>query len=124
VTNTTIIGAFDRDAFLDATGTNLDLIDELTAIFSEQAEQLLRRMHEAVAAGDAQTLRYAAHTLKGSAASFHAPPLYAAARNLEEIGSRADLSGADTATLRVESEARQLEAELRRWREALRRKPG
>ena len=48
-------------------------------------------MRRAIAAGDGQALRDAAHTLKGAAANFAAAPVIEAARQLELQGRNGDL---------------------------------
>ena len=73
---------------------------------------LAKRLRAAMAAGNANALRLAAHTLKGSLHYFGEGPAYAQVRQLEEMGRNGMLGGAEAALEEVESELGRIIAEL------------
>jgi histidine phosphotransfer protein HptB len=78
------------DATIDlATFTELkesagaDFMEELVQTFLEEAPAMLKELRESLAAGDADTFRRAAHSLKSNGMTFGAVALGAMARDLE-----------------------------------------
>ena len=67
-----------------------ELIDELL----DDAPRQLEALREAVAAGDAETARRAAHTLKGNARTFGATALSELALDAESAAASGDLEAA------------------------------
>ncbi len=63
-----------------------DFIGELIATFLEDSPQLIAQLRAALQAGDAETFRRAAHSLKSNAATFGASDLSALAKELEMLG--------------------------------------
>jgi HPt (histidine-containing phosphotransfer) domain-containing protein len=63
-----------------------DFLPELIATFLDDAPQLIRQLHDALDANDAESFRRAAHSLKSNAATFGALELSGLARELEMIG--------------------------------------
>ncbi len=72
-----------------------DFVAELVGTFFEEAPQMLAEMRSALAAGDAERFRRAAHSLKTNAHTFGAMALGAQARALELGGMPADAGGID-----------------------------
>ena len=72
-----------------------DFVVELVATFFEEAPQMIADLRGALAAGDAERFRRAAHSLKTNAHTFGATALGAQARELELGGLPADASGID-----------------------------
>jgi len=70
-----------------------EFVDELLATFLDETPPLLNRMHEALAAQQADTFRRAAHSLKSNAITFGALALGASARELELKGLEQVLAG-------------------------------
>jgi len=68
---------------------------EIVSLFLSTCPDLLSAVEDAVSRKDASALRRAAHTLKGSIASFGAKSVVAQAQTLEMIGSSGNLSGAE-----------------------------
>jgi histidine phosphotransfer protein HptB len=64
---------------------------ELTATFMEEAPTMLTELRSAQAAGDADTFRRAAHSLKSNSMTFGATRLAAMARALEQGGLISDM---------------------------------
>ncbi|HEY2254511.1 MAG TPA: Hpt domain-containing protein [Variovorax sp.] len=72
-----------------------DFVKELVQTFLEEAPLMLQELREALAAGDADAFRRAAHSLKSNSLTFGAPALAAKARQLELGGlAAAQSSGA------------------------------
>lgn len=77
---------FDRAAVLDNLGGDESLLAEIGGIFIAEWPGNLARLRAALAAGDAEGLRRAAHSVKGSVANFSADHAVQAARELEYAG--------------------------------------
>ncbi|QIN77575.1 response regulator [Rubrobacter marinus] len=71
-----------------------DILAELVELFVEDAEPRLAALREAVAAGDAEGIERAAHTLKGSAGNMGARRMSEIASRLQDVGTSGDLSKA------------------------------
>jgi two-component system, sensor histidine kinase and response regulator len=102
---------FQPESFLRATGDK-GLARELLAIFSEDAESLLRAASEALAAGDAPALHAAAHALKGMIGSYAAPRALAAVQVLSDRARRGHMAAASAAFARARRAIRRLEKAL------------
>jgi histidine phosphotransfer protein HptB len=70
-----------------------DFIGELIDAYFEEAPQLIGQIEQALASGNAEVFRRAAHSLKSSSASFGALQFSARARELELIGKEGNLAG-------------------------------
>jgi CheY-like chemotaxis protein len=68
------------------------LVDIAVTSALEEIPRLLAAIVEAITRGDADALRLAAHTLKGSVRYFGATPAFDLAVQLEQIGKDGDLS--------------------------------
>src|SRR6478672_3946669 len=79
-----------------------DILGELIDLFAADSPGLISTMHTAIAAGDASTLRRAAHTLKGSSANLGATALSAICKTLEDLAKAESLSGADDLVTQIE----------------------
>jgi PAS domain S-box-containing protein len=76
---------------------DVELLQELVALFLEDLPDLLTNLREAVTAGDAGAIERAAHKLKGSVGNFAAQPAFDAALRLEKIGRVGELTEAESA---------------------------
>jgi CheY-like chemotaxis protein len=83
--------AFDERFVRARLGDNARLFAKLVRLFLEDYPARMRAMRRAIAAGDGEALREAAHALKGAAANFAAAPVVEAARQLELQGKNGDL---------------------------------
>jgi HPt (histidine-containing phosphotransfer) domain-containing protein len=70
-----------------------DFIGELIDAYFEETPQLIGQIEQALASGDAEIFRRAAHSLKSSSASFGAMQFSAKAKELEWIGKEGNLAG-------------------------------
>ena len=67
--------ALDPDtvaSLLESVGGDEEFLGELFSAFAAEAPSLLQTVEQAAAAGDAESLRHAAHTLKSTSASLGA----------------------------------------------------
>jgi len=72
--------------------------------FLADSEERLRLIRQALGEGDAQALRQAAHSFKGSCSNMGAPLLAALCRALEEAGRREQLEGSEAQVEHLERE--------------------
>jgi|SRR5436190_20791321 len=85
-----------------------DLLRRVIKIFDEQTPQLLARLRHAFRRGDAQTVEFTAHTLKGSFAQLGAQITAGLASQLEEA-ARVSAPGRSEAVLKeLEAQASQV----------------
>jgi len=88
--------AIDRATFAELQETaGAEFVGELIDTFLEEAPPMLDALRESLAAGEAETFRRAAHSLKSNASTFGAAVLASLARELELNGiDAARVSGA------------------------------
>jgi len=79
---------------LRSVGGDLDFLEELLQDFFDDSRHQLSEMQGALAAGDAERLRRAAHTLKSNSANFGANKLVESCKSLERMGTAAALDEA------------------------------
>ena len=89
--------ALDTKKVLELMEGDAELLKEMVALFLKELPQLLTKLREAVASGDAKALERAAHTLKGAVSNFAAQPAVEGALKLEMMGREANLAGAEPA---------------------------
>jgi two-component system, sensor histidine kinase and response regulator len=70
-------------------GGDRELLVEISRLFVDDAPRHLEKIRRALDERDGESLRRAAHGLKGAAANFDAEGVVTAARALEEIGRTA-----------------------------------
>jgi HPt (histidine-containing phosphotransfer) domain-containing protein len=107
-------GVIDRTALLAGVDGNRRLLRELVRLFLADYPQRLAEIKEAAGRGNAEALRIAAHTLKGSVGNFAAKSAFEAAQRLEIMGRDRDLDHADEARMTLESELARLTEVLRK----------
>ena len=86
-------GALDRIRTLQRPGTP-DLVAKLIELYFQSASDLLRRLRDAVATGDAEAVWRTAHGLKSSSGNLGAQRLAALCKTLEERGRKGQLDDA------------------------------
>jgi HPt (histidine-containing phosphotransfer) domain-containing protein len=92
------------DDLLATTGGDPGFLAELIDTYFEDSATLLPAMHQALAAGSAEQLRRAAHSLKSNSTSFGAQELAGLCRALEEESRAGALGGAEERLAQVEAE--------------------
>ncbi len=99
---------------LQRLGGDHELLAEIARLFLDDAPKHLTNITRAIAEGDADGLRRAAHSLKGAASNFEASGVVEAARGLEELGRSGTVAGAEALTRLLHQETDQLISTLQR----------
>jgi len=94
-------------------GGDRQLLAEISRLFVDDAPRHLEKIRHALDVRDGESLRRAAHGLKGAAANFDADGVVNAARTLEEIGRTAKFDGHETAWRELTAETDRLISILR-----------
>jgi CheY-like chemotaxis protein/HPt (histidine-containing phosphotransfer) domain-containing protein len=89
-----------------------EFLKELAKLFFTEGAKAMLEIRAAITAGDANRLRRAAHTLRGSVACFAAKPAVEAAQRLETMGRDGNLGGAAAAWASLEGEIERLRSAL------------
>ncbi|HEX4824120.1 MAG TPA: response regulator [Candidatus Polarisedimenticolaceae bacterium] len=97
------VASFDPATAMARLKGDRALLREMIEIFLADAPAMVGAIRSALEAGDAETLRRAAHALKGSVANFAAARAVAEAKTLETMGASGDLSGAAAVLARLEN---------------------
>jgi signal transduction histidine kinase/DNA-binding response OmpR family regulator/HPt (histidine-containing phosphotransfer) domain-containing protein len=103
-------GVLDR--LLETTGGDPEFVVVLLETFAEEAPALLDELRGAVTAGDSETARRAAHTLKSNAATFGATGLATECAELEARARDGDLADARQTLQRIGDGYAAVESEL------------
>jgi HPt (histidine-containing phosphotransfer) domain-containing protein len=85
-----------------------DFIGELIDTYLTDAPRMLAEMHQALATGDAEGFRRAAHSFKSNSATFGALTLSVLAKELEMMGKSGALEGAPVKVTQLEAEYNQV----------------
>jgi PAS domain S-box-containing protein len=104
-------GVLDREALLARLGGS-GMLAEVVQLFRADFPRVLAELRDAAANGDAEGLRRAAHTLKGTLGNLSAPAAVEAARRLETLGREGGLAGAAKACAALEEEVARLQEAL------------
>ncbi len=106
-----IIDAATFDELKAAMGA--DFIGELIDTYCEETPALVAQLEQALAGGDGEGFRRAAHSIKSSSATFGALAFSAQARGLEMMAKQGDLGGAETRVASLAAEYPLVEQALR-----------
>jgi signal transduction histidine kinase/CheY-like chemotaxis protein/HPt (histidine-containing phosphotransfer) domain-containing protein len=98
----------DEATLLRSVDGNRELLGELATLFLDNYPDTLRRIREAIEAGDRTALARAAHSLRGSLGFFSVQPTMDAAAAIERMAGSQDLSKAREALDALEREIAQL----------------
>ncbi|MEO6237175.1 MAG: ATP-binding protein [Vicinamibacterales bacterium] len=101
-----------RAAFLKGLGNDISLARRLIDVFLTDSRRLLDEVNGAIDSGDADRLRLAAHTLKGSLSNFPTGAARDTAARMETIGRDADFAAAREIFPTLEKEIERLRALL------------
>jgi two-component system, sensor histidine kinase and response regulator len=100
-------GPLDRRALLDRVEGDMQLLDDIVALFKEDSVRQLAAIQEAVEKKEPESLRRAAHTLKGACANLGASKAAATALELERAAAVGDLSRAHESLQVLEAQVQQ-----------------
>ena len=87
-------GALDRGALLDRVEGDIELLGDIIELFKEDSVRQIAAIRDAIDTKQADLLRLAAHTLKGTCGNLGAPEAAATALQLEKLAATGDLSRA------------------------------
>jgi CheY-like chemotaxis protein len=87
-------GALDRVALLDRVEGDMELLGDIIELFKEDSVRQITAIREAIDKKQPDTLRRAAHTLKGTCGNLGAVEAAATALELEKLAAAGDLSHA------------------------------
>ena len=93
--NNDVVDQAVLDELLDTIGGDSEFLTELMDAFFEDNPRQLAVMRQALETGESEALRRAAHSVKSNSATFGASNLYALCKELEDMGKRSSLDGAD-----------------------------
>jgi two-component system sensor histidine kinase/response regulator len=103
----------DLPALHELSGNDTEFERELVQTFIRSGDQTLNNIVISLAGGDLQSVKRAAHSLKGASANLHANVLLDAVRQLEARAAHNDRAGCDDAARRVRDEYARATAYLR-----------
>jgi signal transduction histidine kinase/HPt (histidine-containing phosphotransfer) domain-containing protein len=104
--------SIDRDDLMQRVAGDRELVAELAEIFHDSAPGMISGIRSCLEASDAKGVERAAHALHGSVSLLGARAACEAARALEDMGRKGDLSAAPVLLAELEREVSHLEREL------------
>jgi histidine phosphotransfer protein HptB len=113
MTGVQVIDRSTFDRLLESFGGDDDFLAEMLETYFDDSPTQLAAMEAALAAGDAEGLRRAAHSLKSNSATFGALAFSAQAREIEMLAKQGDLQGAQTTVAALAAEYPGVEQSLR-----------
>ncbi len=94
------------------------MLPELAAMFLEDAPEMLKNMHVAIASQDSLGIKNFAHTLKGSSASMGLQTVAALCQEIETMAKTGNLSQTQLKLTHIEDEYKQVKCALEQLVEA------
>ncbi len=85
---------WDREFALEQAAEDTELLDELIAIFKKSCKSDVENIENGIAAGDADRVCAAAHSIKGAAASLGIEAIRDIARDIEDDSRQGSLAAA------------------------------
>ncbi len=110
-----ILGPANLNYMLEILDGDMDMLYELIAVFVEDAPGQLDDIENALTKSNAQDLRRAAHTFKGSVSNMGAPLLTDKALALEKMGLENRIDDGPAAYRELRGDADNLLAALKQW---------
>ena len=92
------------NSLLEAVGGDRDFLNDLISTFLQDAPLQLSGLNSALADGNSEEFRRAAHSLKSNSAYFGAVKLQRLCKQLEEFGKGGDLSAVEALLREAEAE--------------------
>lgn len=92
------------DELFESIGSDSEFMAEIIEEFFQDTPRQLAIIQDSLAAGDAEALRRAAHSLKSNSASFGATHLQDLCKQLEDAGQAGELDGAAGLATEIEGE--------------------
>ncbi|MDJ0556461.1 MAG: response regulator [Microcoleaceae cyanobacterium MO_207.B10] len=101
------------DELKEMAGGDTEVIIEVINCYLEESVQLFDAMSQGITEGNAKTLRYSAHSLKSSSASVGAIFLSQLSQELEDIGRKNTIEGAESLFSQVKAEYEKVKVALK-----------
>jgi two-component system sensor histidine kinase/response regulator len=105
ITDADPAGALDRSGLLARVEGDMELLGDIIELFKDDSVRQIATIRDAIEKKQADAVRRAAHTLKGTCGNLGAPEAAAAAWELEKLAATGDLS-------RAQESLRSLEAQI------------
>ena len=99
--------ALDRSALLDRVEGDMELLGDIIELFKEDSARQIAAIRDAIDRKQADLLRRAAHTLKGTCGNLGAPEAAATALELEKLAASGDFSRAHESSRLLEEQIQQ-----------------
>ncbi|WP_323754137.1 Hpt domain-containing protein [Marinobacter sp.] len=109
------IPRLDEEALAELQDVMEDEFDVLIETYLADSRTRISGLKEAIAAGDPEHLRKAAHSLKGSCTNIGVPKLGNLCFELEVLGQEGRLEGAEPILVAIEQEFEEVARELARF---------
>jgi CheY-like chemotaxis protein len=106
------VPALDRVALYEQVGDEADLLLKVIEMFRVDSVQVMAKLADAVATGNAEEVQQGAHRLKGALLTLGGKPAAEFALQLEQMGRRGELAEAAPALAQLRHELTRLEPEL------------
>ena len=100
------------DRLLESVGGDMDFLGEMLDTYFDDSPQQIAAARAALAAGDAEAVRRAAHSLKSNSANFGALAFSAQCRELEMLAESGSLEGGAERLARIAAGYEQVHAAL------------
>jgi HPt (histidine-containing phosphotransfer) domain-containing protein len=113
VTDAQVIDRGAFDGFMESIGGDADFLAEMLETYFDDSPRQLAAIEATLAAGDAEGLRRAAHSLKSNSATFGALAFSAQAKEIEILAKAGDLQGAAPKAAALAAEYTRVEQALR-----------
>jgi two-component system sensor histidine kinase/response regulator len=88
-------GVLDRSGLLERVDGDLELLGDLIGLFKDDSVRQLAAIRDAIDKNQAEVVKLAAHTLKGTCGNLGAPEAAAAASELEKLAATGNLTRAN-----------------------------
>jgi two-component system, sensor histidine kinase and response regulator len=103
---------FDEEELLRTVQGDHELVKELGNLFLGDVPSQVAAIREGIERDDAQAVRFAAHTVKGSASAITARRIAQQALELEEMGAAGNLAGASDRLRAMEAAISELQKRI------------
>ena len=102
----------DHDTLATLREVMEDDFGQLIETFLSDSESRVSHLQRALAEGDSEALRRAAHSLKGSCSNIGASVLGSLCQSIEQAASQGELTGLECKLVELQSEFNQVKAQL------------
>jgi HPt (histidine-containing phosphotransfer) domain-containing protein len=113
MTDAQVIDRTTFDRLLDSLGGDADFLTEMLETYFEDSPRQIAAMEAALAVGDADGLRRAAHSVKSNSATFGALAFSARSKEIEILAKQGDLRGAEPGVAALAAEYPRVEQALK-----------